>query len=277
MDALPENACRSGVTVRADELVPKMKALGMVDLTVPDGFPKLRFYHCTRDNTHIWMFVNEDYAKTADVTVTLPCGGEYARLDLLCDLCVSGETTDGRLKLNLLPHQSQIVVFGDRAGLPPEFRLTDGEAVKADYKLSLAECEDLTRFETVGRFDRWFNVNSPDFYPDFSGKMKYDFTIDVEKADNGVFLDLGRVGQNAEVWVNGKYCGIRISQPYLFEITNSVNVGQNDVTVIVSNTLAQKTRDRFSKFLQLSPSGILGEVKLKYKTDVNSLIIEKDL
>ena len=266
MDALPENAYRSGVTVTRDQLVPKMKALGMVDVIIPDGFPKLRFYHCSRGKSQIFMFVNEDYSKTADLTVTLPCSGEYARLDLLTDICVSGESTDGSFKLNLLPHQSQIVVFGDRAGLPDEFTLTEGVDLPADYELELAECENLSTFEYAGHFDRYFNVNSPDFRPDFSGKMKYTFNIAVEKVEKErerIFLDLGRVGQNAEVCVNGKYCGIRISQPYLFDITDAVNHGENAVTVVVSNTLGQKFRDGFSKFLQLSPSGLLGGVRVR--------------
>ena len=264
MDALPENAYRKGVAVKRDELVSKMKSLGMADILIPDGFPKLRFYHCTRGDRHIFMFVNEDYAKTADVTVTLPCTGEYARLDLLTDLCVSGETKDGKLKLDLLPHQSQIFVFGDRAELPEEFELTDGVDVEAKYTLSLAESENLSQFVPVGSFNRWFNVTSADFRPEFSGKMKYEFTIHTEKTD-GVFLDLGRVGQNAELWVNEKYCGIRISQPYVFDITDALISGENTVTVVVSNTLGQKVRDYFSKFLQLAPSGLLGGVKLRYK------------
>ena len=77
-------------------------------------------------------------------------------------------------------------------------------------------------------------------------------------------LDLGRVGQNAELTVNGIYCGIRISQPYLYDIANAVKPGENTAIVTVSNTLAQKTRDNFSRFLQLNPSGLLGGVSLKY-------------
>lgn len=267
MDALPENAYREGVTVTREQLVPKMKALGMLDIVIPDGFPKLRFYHCSRGKTQIFMFVNEDFAKKADMTVTLPCTGEYARLDLLTDICTGGESKDGSLKLDLLPSQSQIFVFGEGADLPAEFELDGGEAITANYTLELAECEALSSFESVGSFDSWFNVNNPDFRPDFSGKMRYIFNFKTEKREDGVFLDLGRVGQNAEVWVNGKYCGIRISQPYLFDITDAVksDASENTAVVVVSNTLAQKFKDYFSKFLQLSPSGLLGGVKVRYK------------
>ena len=85
------------------------------------------------------------------------------------------------------------------------------------------------------------------------------------KRGGKVFLDLGRVGQNAELHINGMDCGIRISTPYLFEITDACVDGINQATVVVSNTLAQKIRDHFSYFLQLAPSGLFGEICVKYE------------
>lgn len=49
---------------------------------------------------------------------------------------------------------------------------------------------------------------------------------------------------------------------YFVVITWAVKQGVNKATVIVGNTLAQEVKDRFSKFLQLEPSGILKEIKL---------------
>ncbi|MBQ9116774.1 MAG: glycosyl transferase family 2 [Clostridia bacterium] len=265
-EARPENADEFGEVIGLSGLVDKMKSLGFVDVTIPEGYPKLRFYHCSRGKSQIFMFVNEDYSKPIDEDILLPCAGEYARLDLLTDICVSGESEDGTFHLSLLPHQSQIVVFGDKAGLPEEFELAETVPLTPCYKLELAECEELSRFEDVGSYDSFFNVNSPSFKPDFSGKMRYTFTFDAEKRAR-VYLDLGRVGQNAELTVNGIYCGIRISQPYLYDITNAVKPGENTAIVTVSNTLAQKTRDNFSRFLQLNPSGLLGGVSLKYSEE----------
>ena len=75
------------------------------------------------------------------------------------------------------------------------------------------------------------------------------------------------MGQNAEAWINGKYCGIRISRPYLFDVTDAVNLGENTATVVVSNTLAQKARDCFSEYLQLAPSGLLGNIRIIRSVD----------
>lgn len=261
----PENASFEAITVSEEEIVPKMRALGMTDVAVPDGYPKLRIYHCVRDGSHIFMFANEDYSKKVDTSVILPCTGDYARLDILNGQYASGSTNDGSLSLLLEPNQSQIVIFGDKAGFSPEFDIDDGIILSPTYSLELAECDDLKNFELVGRFDMLFNVNSPDFKPDFSGKMRYTFSFTAEKRQGRVFLDLGTVGQNASLILNGKDCGIRICRPYLFEITDAICDGENQAIITVSNTLAQKVRDKFSHFLQLAPSGILGDIRIRYE------------
>jgi hypothetical protein len=262
--ALPENITFDGEVVSYDELVPKMRELGMVDVIVEDGFPKLRIYHAVSGENDIFMFFNEDYSKTASTEVTLPCTGDYARLDILTDIYSSGSTPDGRLKIDLLPNQSEIVIFGDKADLPPEIKISETLPISPEFSLELASYDDLSSYSDAGHFNEFFNVNSPDFKPEFSGKMRYTFTFSAERRGGRLFLDLGRVGQNAELSLNGKKCGIRISSPYLFEITDSVIDGENEAVVTVSNTLGNTVRDGLSLYLQLAPSGLLGGMSLKY-------------
>jgi len=263
MREMPENADFVGEVLDESELVSKMRALGMTDVTVTGEYPKLRIYHCVRDGNDIFMFANEDYSRTADTTVKVPCKGEYACLDLLGGMSYSGNCENGELAVSLLPNQSQIVVFGDRAGLPEKTEFFKSNKLSPSYVLELAECDDLKDFKYYGTFDSFFNVNSPEHCPDFSGKMRYTFDVDISRDSDRVFIDLGRVGQNAELYVNGRYCGIRIAAPYLFEITDAAVDGQNKIDITVSNTLAQKVKDKFSYNLQLKPSGLLGDVCLK--------------
>ena len=211
------------------------------------------------------MFVNEDWSKTVDTTVKLGCSGEFARLDLLGDACFGGVCEDGELSLRLLPNQSQIVIFGDRAGLPCEPETCESVGLSPAFELSLAESEDMSKYESLGRFERFFNVNSPQFRPDFSGKMKYEFAFEAKRGEGRVLLDLGEVGQNATLRLNGIDCGIRICRPYSFDITDCLRDGENAAEVVVSNTLGRRVHDKFSYFLQLSPSGLLGGIKLIYK------------
>ncbi len=263
-DALPENLDFDGTAVNLDDVVPLMQKLGMTDVQVEEGYPFLRVYHAVRDGRDVFMFANEDYAKTVSTTVKLPCVGDYARLDLLTDVSVGGHTSDGSLRLELLPNQSQIVLFGSRAGLPDELIFTERVPLAPAFELSLAECDDLGRFTPCGSFESFFNINAPGFRPDFSGKMRYTFRFDAVKKGSRVFLDLGRVGQNATLTLNGVDCGIRINRPYLFEITDALRDGENLAEVVVSNTLAQRVRDHFSHNLQLAPSGLLGGIALQY-------------
>lgn len=263
LGALPENAAFDGVAILPDEIVPRMKSCGMVDVRVEGDYPHLRIYHGVREGQDVFMFANEDYARAVDTVVQLPCSGDYARLDLLTDINVSGHCESGALALRLEPNQSQIVIFGDRAGLPDEWTLTDGEEITPAFDLELASCDDLKRFEPAGHFDHFFNVNGPAFRPDFSGKMRYTFTFSMQKTADRVYLDLGRVGQNAALRLNGIDCGIRISRPYLFDVTDALREGENRAEVVVSNTLAQKVRDSFSRYLQLAPAGLLGGMKIR--------------
>ena len=75
-------------------------------------------------------------------------------------------------------------------------------------------------------------------------------------------LDLGRVGETARVYVNGKLVGDRVTAPYSYDITDYVREGENELVVIVSNTLANRVKDHFSTYMQIPPSGLLGPVKL---------------
>ena len=93
--------------------------------------------------------------------------------------------------------------------------------------------------------------------------MRYTFTFEAKEA-GGAILDLGQVGEVAELTLNGEAMGIRICRPYAFEISSAIKAGINEATVTVSNTLVWQNRDRFSTFMQIPPSGLLGEITLKY-------------
>ena len=49
-------------------------------------------------------------------------------------------------------------------------------------------------------------------------------------------LDLGEVHSAAEVWVNGKPCGMRLWGPYVFDVSHALRPGENQIRVRVANT-----------------------------------------
>lgn len=262
VDAKPENVEIEGEAVALSSLAEKLTDMGMGDVIFDKGFDKVRVYHCQRDGKDIFMFANEERIKV-NTTVKLPCNGKYVKLDLANDCIFAGESADGCVKLSLEPSQSLIFIFGDNEGFDAEPELYDTVDIAPEFDLELAIFEDLSAFESAGRFDSFFNVTGPDFKPTFSGKMRYTFNIDARKRDK-VVLDLGRVGHCATLKVNGKEMGTRFTAPYVFDITDAISDGNNEIVVTVGNTLAQAIRDRFSFNMLIAPAGLLGEMKIKY-------------
>jgi Glycosyl hydrolases family 2, sugar binding domain len=76
-------------------------------------------------------------------------------------------------------------------------------------------------------------------YPFFSGAGDYTQTITVDEAYIGKVLKLKvECGKDvAEVWVNGQKVGVRLWNPYEFDLTSFLHAGENTVTVKITNTL----------------------------------------
>jgi hypothetical protein len=72
----------------------------------------------------------------------------------------------------------------------------------------------------------------------FSGIMVYEKTVDVPESllAERVLLDCGVVGVCAEAWVNGKPVGKRPWGPYVFDVTEQLHPGKNQLKVRVANT-----------------------------------------
>ena len=252
-----------GEVVAVEQLAARVCELGLADLYVDGDCPLLRHYHVRRDGADVFMFFNEDNAHTARVTVTLPVSGDFARLFLLEDAAYANTTADGKIAVELLPGQSEILVFGgEAADLPLWHAPTKRTPLAPTYQIELADSEDLTAFYAYKTTDKLVSMTAASEKPAFSGKMRYTFTMQVGQNYANATLDLGRVGQTAKVWVNGAYAGIRIAAPYTFRVADLLQEGENTVTVEVANTLVGKTRDGFSHNMAIAPSGLLGPVSL---------------
>lgn len=259
----PQNYPTDDEVFPLDELADRLTERGMGDVIFEDGYAKVRVYHGRRDGSDLFMLANEE-RRRIHTTVTLPCHGEFARVDPANEACFKDFTEDGKICLSLEPSQSLFLVFGRCEELDDVPKPMETEVIGPEFELSLAHYEDLNTFESRGRFDHFFNVTGPDFKPDFSGLMRYRFQINGQKKGRRVLLDLGRVEQSARLVVNGSDLGVRFSAPYSFDVTEVLREGENDVCVTVGNTLAQAVRDRFSFNLLIAPAGLLGEIRLQY-------------
>lgn len=256
-----------GEVVSEQELPGRILELGLADIGVQGDCPLLRHYHVKRDGTDVFMFFNEDGVKTAKATVTLPVQGDFTRLRMIEDGIYADAAADGRVEIELLPGQSEILVFdGTAAELPTLQKPVREIVLTPTFEIALADSDDLSTFVPYKTTSELTSITSAAGKPAFSGRMRYTFALQVQEAPLHAALDLGRVGQTARVWVNGKDLGIRITAPYAFDLSGGLQAGENTVTVEVSNTLVGKHRDKFSQCMPITPSGLFGPIKLiEYK------------
>ena len=262
VDALPQNAPADFETVALSSLPDFMRTHGFFDVTVPEGYPKLRIWHTVRDGKDIFMLFNEDVSRCADTTVKLPAVGDYVIANALTEDYRSAHTENGEVTIDLVPGESVILIFDARAELPAPRSVASTETLHPRFMLTLFDVRDPKSVRYESEHADFFNVTAPERFPDFSGKMQYTFSFEADGRD--ALLDLGRVGEVASLTLNGQYVGIRICAPYTFDVSGLLKKGTNTATVTVANSLVWQHRDSFSRFLAIPPSGLLGDITLTY-------------
>jgi hypothetical protein len=89
----------------------------------------------------------------------------------------------------------------------------------------------------------------------FSGLLDYTAAVNVEEPGRGLRLDLGRVRHAAEVWVNGKSCGVRLWGPHVFDVSEALLPGWNEIRIRVANLIN-------NSYGETAESGLLGPVHI---------------
>jgi hypothetical protein len=100
-------------------------------------------------------------------------------------------------------------------------------------------------------------------FAEFSGTVRYTKTIVLEDPANAA-LDLGEVGEIAELLVNGKPAGVRIAPPYRWDLAEFGRRGENRIEIDVTNTAQARWKDEFSH--GDAASGLLGPVRVLERT-----------
>ena len=259
-------------TVDLAKLPEFMKNRGLQDVDTDYEDIYLRAFHYVRNGTHIYMFDNEDISNKITTKVKLSAfdGGDYAIYDAMKNQAFRAYSQDGTIELELEPYNSIHILCGeldyDRLEMQKKWKLEKTIPVETEYQVSLSRLN--------GPFEPWRTVNAlvnltgPEGDPRFSGTAKYETVCRFPKAEKCV-LDLGRVGEIAEVRLNGQFVGATPMPPYTFDVTNFVKDGDNRLEILITNHLGYQRHDHYSKWILLEPSGLLGPVTVKtYREEV---------
>jgi hypothetical protein len=98
----------------------------------------------------------------------------------------------------------------------------------------------------------------------YSGGAWYRKTIELKADDlkNKLEIDLGDLVSSAELFVNGKSAGIKLAPPWKFDITKLAELGENNIEVLIYNTLANNFIAIPTRYRGSIKSGLIGPVFL---------------
>jgi hypothetical protein len=109
----------------------------------------------------------------------------------------------------------------------------------------------------------------------YSGGAQYrtGFRLEQHHLDTEIELDLGLVHTTAEVTLNGNRTGVALRPPYRLRITEQAQVGDNDLTVEVYNTLANHFSVGFPPSShapkEQQGGGLIGPVTVRFRRRVS--------
>lgn len=243
-------------SVPTDDVAKHLRSKGIYEISSFSGdTTHLRFYHTKYNEEDIYMFSNDAVCGTLDAYLTLPQSGSYLMYDAWSNKAFRGETKDGNLHLILEKGNADIIAFGCEIPDDIPYIEYETERVPLDIKSDI-----YLNGELYAKNSGFIDITAPDRKPDFYGEVLYKTSF-ISK-DGFDVLDLGDVGETAEVILNGEYIGCRVNAPYKFDISDAYKDRENSLEIIVRANAGHKERDWFSQFIWLPPTGITGDIYL---------------
>lgn len=146
------------------------------------------------------------------------------------------------IPLEFEPWESTFFIFTPGVSKPETLKtsakLPDPIAITGEWKMKLEGYDFDTYNASIEKLASWTESPSTKH---FSGTGSYEIEFDLSasqlKNKGKMILDLGKVGDIAEVELNGKKVGVAWMWPYRLDITSAVHAGKNKLAVLVTNQL----------------------------------------
>lgn len=249
-----------------DNIVEFHRKHGFYDLLVDGEEKNLRYYHSLHHDCDVYMFFNESVHSTISKHITFKDSWKFAYVYNPIENTLKKIDVVNYF-LELKEQESKLIVFTNKEYPVKQERArkeVSKKSINVPFKVDFSTSLEYPKFTDQMIIENLENITSPTCRQNFSGTIRYQFEIDVDQNVVGRqhVLDLGDVYEIAEVYVNGANCGVKISKPYNFDITEGLVVGKNKVIIEVTNTLGTQQKDFLSQYRALEPSGIVGKITL---------------
>jgi hypothetical protein len=153
-----------------------------------------------------------------------------------------GKTT--QISLQIAPEESFFIVFRKSPKKAPltdkQSAITSEKAITGEWEVRFPHGWGAPTRTTFPELTSWTAAKDTAIHY-FSGIAAYHKTFELSNEEIGqgkrIFLDLGKVREVAEVWLNGNKLGERCFVPYSYEVTPYLKAGKNYLVVEVANVL----------------------------------------
>ena len=250
-----------GIVIHFSDDVPlaeKIDAVATVDAHLSPAHPDLRFIHYRKSDLDFYLLVNEGEARI-DGELTLAVSGAVEIWDAFRGIRreLGSRSTEAGLQLDIeLERRESLVVAVNSSGshLPAQMRQPDLQQLRVDVEWTVASPGGDPVDLDLGDWAR------RDGFELFTGTLSYHAELDIPQADE-VSLDLGAVGDIAELFVDGERQGAVMWAPYRLNL-GPVTPGRHAIEVRVTNSMANSYDGR------QMPSGLMGPVTLLTANDL---------
>jgi len=272
-----------------DKVMPSLKIDPDLSSSKPlDG--GLSWIHRKDGETDIYFVVNrsdqpQDYMTRCRVAGKEP---ELWHSDNGKTTPVSYTIKDGKtmIPLHLEERESVFIVFGKKttttSRIIPSSQLQEFMNIDGAWKINFPGSSGAPAEAVLDSLASWTS-NSNEGIKYFSGTATYfkTFTVKKDPGRSNVYLDLGKVGDIAEVSLNGKKLELLWKAPFRVDVTGILKKGANKLEVKITNEwtnrlIGDKAAPADKKVLsfytnpfggqyQLVDSGLMGPVKILTK------------
>ena len=250
------------INVPTKKMAEYLKEKGFFHVEADDTCRGLRIYRTDKKDGTVYSLFNEG-KPLIDSYIYFENTENPLFYDVWNNTVSKPEIRDGKVRVKLYPGQALIMLCDENTDVP--LYCYDSECkneIAPEWTVSLkaSKAKDFTVYEKTTKLQR-FNTKDRELL--FCGNIRYEATVNFEGDEK--YLDLGVVGEIAELTLNGKQLGTKVASPYRFGIAEAVRKGENKIVVDVINSPAyrEKDVDWFSSYTELSPSGMLGPVRYK--------------
>lgn len=253
--------------VKKADVVKTVIDMGLRFADVVGFEPDLKLFPYEKEGKIYLLMFNENIRSKIATELVLDTTKRVTRYDpyedCLYDLptkVVDGKTT---VEIVLQPYALEVLIIGEEDGMAQQISpLCRQCPIPIEgYSVSIATAKEYPNFTKQPGITAPMNLNQADGLPRFSGTIRYEGTFAVD-AEKRLQLELGEVGETAEVFVNGKSAGVKIAPPYTFDLSHLARKGENALTIDVTNTLVYRMHDGFSAYHAIAASGLIGPVRL---------------